>query len=60
MNLKETTPTTLNALFGSFKNDWFALRAMNREEVEVDAEREKGNEACRILIVWRRGRTATA
>ena len=37
LNLKETTPTTLNALFGSFKNEWFArFKAMNREEVEVE------------------------
>ncbi|NCP87251.1 MAG: hypothetical protein CO094_12440 [Anaerolineae bacterium CG_4_9_14_3_um_filter_57_17] len=35
LNLKETTPTTLNALFTSFRTDWFArFRAMNREEVE--------------------------
>ena len=40
LNLKETTPTTLNALFGSFKNDWFArFKAMNREEVEVPDEK---------------------
>ncbi|HLA05924.1 MAG TPA: ATP-binding protein [Anaerolineales bacterium] len=43
LNLKETTPTTLNALYGSFRDEWFArFKAMNREEVEVDAEREKG------------------
>lgn len=42
LNLKETTPTTLNALFGSFKNDWFAhFKAMNREEVEVEDEKGK-------------------
>src|SRR6266498_2773501 len=35
LNLKETTPTTLNALYASFKNEWFAsFRSMNREEVE--------------------------
>jgi len=35
LNLKETTPTTLNALYGSFREDWFsAFKAMNREEVE--------------------------
>jgi hypothetical protein len=42
LNLKETTPTTLNALFGSFKNDWFArFKAMNREEMEVEDEKGK-------------------
>ena len=42
LNLKETTPTTLNALFGSFKNDWFArFKAMNREEVEVEDDKGK-------------------
>jgi hypothetical protein len=42
LNLKETTPTTLNALFGSFKNEWFArFKAMNREEVEVEDEKGK-------------------
>ncbi|HEY3311914.1 MAG TPA: ATP-binding protein [Anaerolineales bacterium] len=42
LNLKETTPTTLNALYNSFKQDWFArFKAMNREEVEVEDERGK-------------------
>jgi uncharacterized protein len=42
LNLKETTPTTLNALFGTFKHDWFAhFKAMNREEVEVEDEKGK-------------------
>jgi hypothetical protein len=42
LNLKETTPTTLNALFGSFKNDWFArFKAMNRQEVTVEDEKGK-------------------
>ena len=42
LNLKETTPTTLNALYSSFRNDWFdAFRSMNREEVEVEDERGK-------------------
>ncbi|MCL5099480.1 MAG: hypothetical protein M1608_18480, partial [Candidatus Omnitrophica bacterium] len=32
LNLKETTPTTLNALYVSFKHDWFArFRDMSRE-----------------------------
>lgn len=39
LNLKETTPTTLNALYTSFKSDWFAhFKAMNREEVEEEDE----------------------
>ncbi len=42
LNLKETTPTTLNALFGSFKNEWFArFKAMNRLEVTVEDEKGK-------------------
>ena len=42
LNLKETTPTTLNALYRSFKNEWFArFKAMNREEVEVEDEKGK-------------------
>jgi Helicase HerA, central domain len=41
LNLKETTPTTLNALYASFKSEWFKrFKAMNREEVE--AEDDKG------------------
>jgi hypothetical protein len=37
LNLKETTATTLNALFTSFKNEWFArFKAMNREEIEQE------------------------
>jgi hypothetical protein len=40
LNLKETTPTTLNALYSSFRNEWFeAFRSMNREEVEVEDEK---------------------
>lgn len=40
LNLKETTPTTLNALYSSFKHEWFAsFRSMNREEVEVEDEK---------------------
>jgi DNA helicase HerA-like ATPase len=40
LNLKETTPTTLNALYGSFRDDWFSsFKAMNREEVEVEDDR---------------------
>ncbi|MGZ9166405.1 MAG: ATP-binding protein [Anaerolineales bacterium] len=42
LNLKDTTPTTLNALYSSFRNDWFTqFRAMNREEVETEDEKGK-------------------
>jgi hypothetical protein len=42
LNLKETTPTTLNALYTSFRDDWFKqFKAMNRDEVEIEDERGK-------------------
>jgi hypothetical protein len=42
LNLKETTPTTLNALEKSFGEGWFSrFKAMNREEVEIEDERGK-------------------
>jgi hypothetical protein len=42
LNLRETTPTTLNALYSSFKDDWFArFKAMNRLEVTVEDEKGK-------------------
>ncbi|MEW6403729.1 MAG: ATP-binding protein [Chloroflexota bacterium] len=42
LNLKETTPTTLSALYSSFRENWYArFRAMNREEVEVEDEKGK-------------------
>ncbi len=42
LNLKETTPTTLNALYGSFGKDWFAhFKAMNRLEVTVEDDKGK-------------------
>ncbi len=42
LNLKETTPTTLNALYNSFKSEWFArFKTMNRDEVDVADERGK-------------------
>ncbi len=45
LNLKETTPTTLNALYGSFKHDWFArFRDMSREMVVIEDERGKKKE----------------
>ena len=40
LNLKETTPTTLNALYTTFRSDWFArFKAMNRDEVEIEDEK---------------------
>ncbi|HCB02336.1 MAG TPA: hypothetical protein DEP19_08135, partial [Anaerolineae bacterium] len=40
LNLRETTPTTLNALYTSFGDKWFAnFKAMNQEEVEVEDEK---------------------
>jgi hypothetical protein len=40
LNLRETAPTVLNALFTSFRTNWFArFRAMNREEVEYEDEK---------------------
>src|SRR5215216_226033 len=40
LNLKETTPTTLNALYASFKDNWFSsFKCMNREEVEVEDDK---------------------
>jgi hypothetical protein len=45
LNLKETTPTTLNALYGSFRDRWFAeFRAMNRDQVIIEDERGKKKE----------------
>ena len=42
LNLRETAPTVLNALYTSFREDWFArFKAMNREEIEVEDERGK-------------------
>jgi DNA helicase HerA-like ATPase len=42
LNLRETTPTTLNALYGSFREKWFAsFKAMNRKEIEVEDDRGK-------------------
>ncbi|HJS17937.1 MAG TPA: DUF87 domain-containing protein, partial [Anaerolineales bacterium] len=42
LNLKETTPTTLNALYASFREHWFsAFKSMNREEVEVEDDKGK-------------------
>jgi uncharacterized protein len=40
LNLRETTATTLNALFTSFGKGWFrAFKAMNQEEVEVEDDK---------------------
>lgn len=42
LNLKETTPTVLDALITSFRSDWYRrFRAMNREEIESEDERGK-------------------
>ena len=42
LNLKETTPTTLNALYTSFRDGWFQrFKAMNRDEVEIEDEKGK-------------------
>ncbi len=40
LNLKETTPTTLHALFSAFGRDWFQhFKMMNRDEVDVTDEK---------------------
>ncbi|NOH04722.1 MAG: ATP-binding protein [Chloroflexi bacterium] len=45
LNLRETTPTILNALYGTFKEKWFAaFRAMSRETVMIEDERGKTKE----------------
>src|SRR5512139_3298566 len=42
LNLKETTPTTLNALYMSFRDHWFeAFKSMNRDEVENEDDKGK-------------------
>jgi uncharacterized protein len=42
LNLRDTTPTTLNALYSSFREKWFAsFKAMNRKEIEVEDEKGK-------------------
>ncbi len=45
LNLKETTPTTLNALYTSFGNRWFAeISRMTRDTVMIEDERGKKKE----------------
>ena len=45
LNLKETTPTTLNALWMTFRENWFAaFRAMTRETVMIEDEKGKKKE----------------
>jgi uncharacterized protein len=45
LNLRETTPTILNALYGTFKDKWFAaFRAMSRETMMIEDERGKTKE----------------
>ncbi len=40
LNLRDTTPTTLNALYNAFRDAWFrTFKSMNREEIEVEDER---------------------
>ncbi len=40
LNLRETAPTILNALYASFRENWFArFRAMTREETEIEDEK---------------------
>ncbi len=40
LNLKETTPTTLHALYACFGRDWFRhFKGMNRDEIEVEDEK---------------------
>ena len=42
LNLRDTTPTTLNALYASFRDHWFAsFKAMNRDEIEVEEDGKK-------------------
>ena len=45
LNLRETTPTILNALYMSFRDKWFAeFRGMNRDTVVFEDERGKKKE----------------
>ncbi|MBP6210280.1 MAG: ATP-binding protein [Anaerolineales bacterium] len=45
LNLRETTPTILNALYGTFKEKWFAaFRSMSRETVMIEDDRGKTKE----------------
>jgi hypothetical protein len=42
LNLKETTPTTLNALYASFHEDWFKrFKEMNRQEITIEDDKGK-------------------
>ena len=45
LNLRETTPTILNALYTSFREKWFAeFRGMNRDTVVFEDDRGKKKE----------------
>jgi hypothetical protein len=45
LNLRETTPTILNALYTTFRDKWFAVfRGMSRETVVIEDERGKTKE----------------
>ncbi|MCZ2127780.1 MAG: ATP-binding protein [Anaerolineales bacterium] len=40
LNLRETSPTTLSALYASFGKEWFKrFKEMNQEEVEIEDEK---------------------
>ncbi|RIK31179.1 MAG: hypothetical protein DCC56_03035 [Anaerolineae bacterium] len=45
LNLRETTPTTLNALYTSFREEWFArFKDMTRDMVVIEDEKGKKKE----------------
>jgi len=45
LNLRETTPTILNALYTTFRDKWFAVfRGMSRETVVIEDDRGKTKE----------------
>jgi len=53
LNLKETTPTTLDALITTFHQDWFAsFKAMRRNAVVVDEETGKKIPAPDSVAAW--------
>lgn len=53
LNLKETTPTTLDALLTTFRQDWFAsFKAMRRNAVVVDEETGKKMPAPDSVAAW--------
>jgi hypothetical protein len=53
LNLKETTPTTLDALYTSFHQDWFAeFKAMRRGAMVVNEETGKKVPAPDSVAAW--------